>query len=644
MAHQTVVRAGTWVWAAAAIAAISGCTTSLESRRVSDAVGAEKPVKGVVYYLPRAEYQVTVSRELRSCTQGYADYASSVVAWLGKQLNATLLYPGSDPGASAESRDRDIQQILGQVVYSDFEVQALLGKAGAKNDLAKLNVKTKQQSPQRDKELQEQHTAIKNIASMITALGLGVTPKIEVQATAAAIQLITPDTTRAYTLDYEGMQNGLKGTDYSVELYPNGTLKAVNVTIDDQTGAAISSALTGAAKIAAAVGGFPISFPQNATASGFESYANWKKVNADKPGPCKDDVLANIERRDELEAKARSNAKESLEGSKKLEKVDGKRKAALAKQEADKKVLADLQKGSPEYLIAEGSLKTSIAQAGVAEAEYALEKQRGEERSDAADDVKTRLAATKKALTQVQTTTIRPDAKQLTLEVQGALEALNSWTTDVMSGACIRNDLTNCTNMQNLEKELTAYATVYAPGLTKNAAPQSTAGHPKAITQLPDPTPDPNGIYYRPPLKSQLLVCKGKACFDGSAVQFANPSNVLLNSPVEVPQLGVLSALPLHNGPFQNNTVTASFNESGALTKATYKSNAAVAKAAEVFESSADVLLKFKDAKRQQDTTKLNASVSELESRKKLAEAQLALEKAQAELDTYRQSKDKGGE
>lgn len=643
MAHRTAIRAGAWVWAAAAIASISGCTTSLESRRVGEAIGAEKPVKGVVYYLPRAEYQITVSRELRSCTLGYADYASSVVAWLGKQLNATLLYNGSDPAADAELRDSDIQSILGQGVYSDFEVQALLEKAGAKGDLAKLNVKTKQKSPQRDQELQAQHAAIKNIASMITGLGLGVSPRLEVQATADAIQLIAPDTTRAYTLDYEGMQNGLKGTDYSVELYPNGTLKAVNVTIDDQTGTAISSALTGAAKIAAAVGGFPISFPQNASASGFETYANWKKVNADKPGPCKDDVLANIERRDELEAKARINAKEALEGSKKLEKLDAKRKAALVKQEADKKVLDGLTKGSPEYLIAEGSLKTSIAQATGAEAEYALEKQRGEERSDAADDVKTRLAATKKALTHAQTTTIRPDAEQLTLEVRGAKEALNNWTTDKMSGACTRNDLIECTNMQNLEKELTAYATVYAPSLPKKATPKSAAGPAKASTQLPDPIPDPNGIYYRPPLKSQLLVCKGKPCLDGSTVQFANPSNVLLNSPVEVPQLGVLSALPLHNGPFQNNTVTASFNESGALTKATYKSNAAVARAAEVFESSADVLLKFKEAKRQQDTTKLNASVAELESRKKLAEAQLALEKAQAELDTYRQSKDKGG-
>lgn len=644
MAYRTAVRAGAWVWAAVAVAAISGCTTTLESRHVKEPVGAEKPVKGVVYYLPRAEYQITVFRELRSCTKGYPNFIGSVAAWLRVQLNATLLFSSSDPAADAESRDKDIQKILGQIVYNDPEVQAFLEKLVGKPSLDALRAAPAPPPATRTTTLEEQKKAIATIASGLVGLRQGLVPKFEVQATAEALALITPDTTRAYTLDYERMQNGLKGTDYSVELYPNGTLKAVNVTIDDQTGAAISSALTGAAKIAAAVGGFPISFAQTASVSGFTSYADWRKASDDQPGPCKDDVLANIERRDLLEAAAKSNVKEALEGSKKLEKLDTKRKAALSKQVAATKVLAGLTKGTPEYLIAEGSLKTVTTEVSVAEAEYTVEKARNDEKVEAADEVKTRLAAAKKALTHVQTTTIRPDPKQLTQTIHGAEEALKVWATNDFSQACVKNDLANCVNHKDLLAELTAYATVYAPGIDKKGSSEAVAGPTKQDTQLKDPVPDPNGIYYRTPLKSQLLVCKGKPCLDGSIAQFANPSNVLLNLPVEVPQLGVLSALPLHNGPFQNNTVTASFNESGALTKATYKSNAAVAKAAEVFESSADVLLKFKEAKRQQDTTKLNASVSELESRKKLAEAQLALEKAQAELETYRQSRDKGGE
>jgi len=92
----------------------------------------------------------------------------------------------------------------------------------------------------------------------------------------------------------------------------------------------------------------------------------------------------------------------------------------------------------------------------------------------------------------------------------------------------------------------------------------------------------------------------------------------------------------LKNGPFQNNTISASFAENGTLTKVAYKSNAALAKAAEVFDASADSIMKFREAKRNQEASKLETSASELAAKKKLVDAQLDLEKSQAALDSFR--------
>ena len=55
-----------------------------------------------------------------------------------------------------------------------------------------------------------------------------------------------------------------------------------------------------------------------------------------------------------------------------------------------------------------------------------------------------------------------------------------------------------------------------------------------------------------------------------------------------------------------------------------------------MFESSADSIVKFSEAKRNKGTNNLEASASEVNARKKLIEAQLALEKSQAELDKFR--------
>jgi hypothetical protein len=133
-----------------------------------------------------------------------------------------------------------------------------------------------------------------------------------------------------------------------------------------------------------------------------------------------------------------------------------------------------------------------------------------------------------------------------------------------------------------------------------------------------------------------LFVCKEVGCLDAAGLPSASPAHRLMASPVDVPQMGLLATLPLVNGPFQNNTLGAAFAENGALLELSYKSNAAVAKAAAVFDASADSLLKFSEAKRKQESEKLKVSKAEIDARTGLINSQLALEQAQANLDKFR--------
>jgi len=74
----------------------AGCSTSLTSTKVNNFNSFSK---GQVYYLPRAEYQVTVSRELKKCTVAFDSDADAALSWLEDQFSAS------------KSQDTDMQQL-----------------------------------------------------------------------------------------------------------------------------------------------------------------------------------------------------------------------------------------------------------------------------------------------------------------------------------------------------------------------------------------------------------------------------------------------------------------------------------------------------------------------------------------------------
>lgn len=587
---------------------VAGCTTTLEAMRVP---ASGEPIEGQVYYLPRVDFLVTVDRELTSCTVAYADDAEAVLEWIASY--ASLMIARANGIAEAS---KFFESVLKDPILQRRDIAAFLAaRLGANwqsigkpinGDQTKLSSLIATRAPER--------------ANPVLRLG--------VEFRAQAQPLLTQDPKHMYAIRYQGMQEFMKGTDYSVENYPNGTLRSINVTLDDQTGAVIQGIVNGVAKLAAASSGFPLSLvTAHAAARAVAplSFAEWKRDVADSNALCNSSTRLKLLQRAALETQAEDDADNNLLKAKKTEKLEEVLISAVAKRDAAKAELDDLEDGDPKKPAAAAAL--SLASNDVKAAKKAVADSRAEQMasSEAAGKVVARLTAIRKALTFSKVTTIRPEPGATpTFSIEGIDEAAEAWLDMRRSDAYCRGQSVRCQGRWPIElvRALKVQAAIYPQFAT--ATPVSTV-----ITS----------IVYRQPVRATLFVCKEQDCLGPNGTPAAPETHVLLSSQVDVPQFGALATLPLKNGPFQNNSISASFSENGALTKVTYKSNAAAAKAAEVFESSADTVLKYKDAKRKQETTKLENSATEVQARTKLLEAQLALEKAQADLDNFSEEK-----
>mgnify|MGYP003600269479 CR=1 FL=1 len=602
---------------------LSACTTTLTSSHVAS---YDKSVKGQVYFLPRAEYQVQVSRELRTCNLVYQDDVLAALAWLKAQLVSA---GGADTGEDALKL---VDAVLADPIMKRADVRQAIDRFLDANGKSWRSSVIKQDQTaagtKRRPIIQLMRTVnddVRNtLVQRISTANLQRLFKFEVEITAQATPSFVPDASRTYTLDYSAMSQGIKATDYVVEMYPGGRLKSVNVTVDDQTGQAIGSVVSGIAKIAAAAGGFPLSLAQAGQAVPFQSFKDWLAAQDDVNPPCKPDVRWRLYQRAVLEAQSEENSESALGLEKQANKLNAEQVEAIAAVEKAKVALKDLSDNDPGRAKAKAAVTKAEGDQKLAAAAVAAKKKEITELSQGTEKVDKRLAVIKKGLTVTTTTTFRPTATNVTLSLTGGTEAIQAWL-DTSYVDCRGRD--NCTvpDKTALVAVVSAEAAIYAPSV--KVEPNSQ------VTDAPD-----SGVFYRQPLSGSLMVCKGRPCLTDGAIS-ATAEAIVLSTPVEVPQLGALAVLPLQNGPFQNNTISASFSESGGLTKLAYKSNAALAKAAEVFESSADTVMKFREAKRNQETSKLETSAAELAAKKKVIDAQLALEKSQADLAKFRDGK-----
>ncbi|PMX27611.1 MULTISPECIES: ABC transporter C-terminal domain-containing protein [unclassified Pseudomonas] len=162
-------------------------------------------------------------------------------------------------------------------------------------------------------------------------------------------------------------------------------------------------------------------------------------------------------------------------------------------------------------------------------------------------------------------------------------------------------------------------------------------------TQSPGSTsyPGPNkedkrtGLYYRTPIPAQLLICRVVSS-QGCIVDDDLPKAFRVN--VMAPQLAPLRVLPMTNGMFQNNALSATFRENGSLATFKYEDKAARGKVlSETVAASMDSVLAYRDArqahkasekaaKQQAGLDELDADIARLEKQKKIAALNAELE------------------
>jgi hypothetical protein len=157
------------------------------------------------------------------------------------------------------------------------------------------------------------------------------------------------------------------------------------------------------------------------------------------------------------------------------------------------------------------------------------------------------------------------------------------------------------------------------------------------------------------------------------------PGAALAEQTSNLPQFAHFSQLPLRNGPFENNSLTATFREDGTLGDAHFQSSRAAAEAASAAfadaaqtvqntraqlradatarataaatQAQAAAQAQLSDLQRQRDMLQTQAQIAQLQqgaetsstlaqvqAQQQLVEAQLALERSQRELDALRQA------
>ncbi|MCB1735076.1 MAG: hypothetical protein KDI89_07890 [Gammaproteobacteria bacterium] len=125
------------------------------------------------------------------------------------------------------------------------------------------------------------------------------------------------------------------------------------------------------------------------------------------------------------------------------------------------------------------------------------------------------------------------------------------------------------------------------------------------------------GLKYRFPVPGEILACDTKGCADGEVL---SSRSGLIN------QLGYVYTLPLNNYLFMDQTITASFSESGQPTSLGATSSAAAVTAASTFGGLVDEVVAYRQAnKPKTELEKIQEETALLTAKAELAAAQKAL-------------------
>lgn len=648
----------------------TGCTTSL----TTDPADLTRTVpSGQVYYLPRVEHLVTLDRELVKCEVD-APAKTWATVWFKREVEnlrkiqdvidiaAATRVPPTDappscPGPQVAAIKRDLGAAFPRVqahwpagapadcgkepsayekayhavtisLLKDFLADPVFGQRELWEKCAADSFKLETLTAQTD--LRARLRELKRCEDLLNPPGQTREPamgELKVAMTAVVREHNLPDLEKVYSIRYTGMADTLKHTEYTIEKYPNGTLKSINAVLEDKTAEVIQGTLRGALKLAAASGGFSPAFAAVGAQAAAPAelpltFSAW--LEQEIPPLCTARTRDLLRQKAEIEAAAEKAAGAILALAKAAEEATAAASTKTTEAAKLQKDLDALPAGDPgrdalskkiEALKAEAKALADRADKATKDQAAISKEQSG---------VLTKFADLRKRLTLTSTQMFDAKAGSTEQELVGAGDAAAVWFSPAGLDKHCEDKSINppkgwlpCSSNPPIPTTLLARVASFVPPAAHN------------FVQVADG----NSLVYREPARGLLLVCREKSCFDAGGKPAVTPENTVFVSAADFPQLGVLAKLPLDNKVFQNNSLTASFSPSGSLEKLVYKSNARAEKAAQAFEGAAGDILTFAEAKRGAKKKALETDKAEVDAETALIKAQLEREKARKELD-----------
>jgi hypothetical protein len=466
---------------------------------------------------------------------------------------------------------------------------------------------------------------------------------LEIETTAKFESNIVADKEHGYLLDYSNSSNWLKTADISMERYSSGSLKSFNATLTDTTDKVIIGVVTLAAKVGLmGAGGIPApinlqsirpgdrqnsNVPELCSASVRDALKTLSEVERSRNEYVRirtgeistlSDVLRNSQKKEEDRKPAQIEASIRLLDAQ-IAAMD-RTIAALKSELSDTKTLR-LFDGKPKAEV--GNIvffdpvpSTWFDRQGL----HCLNLFNGKKLQD--------------ELGKCMDLSGRgpdPQAAQAFVRFQSVSGALGSG-----SNPCEDNTSEDCIKTGIVYREPVSVLLTVSQGGDRDtvvakaqAQAQAEAEAPTAAPAVaPTPTADRVAAAARVAAASRVAAALFNSRLPDLAAALAlapvQEVQIVAQARIAVPQLGALVYLPLHNGAFASNTLSATFAENGSLLTAKYTSAAQAEKALGTLNQSLDIVAKQQDAKR-------NASLNELKFETDRLKAENALIDAQTE-------------
>jgi hypothetical protein len=669
------------------------CTTHLDVRPVPPKPNPHTAdaAEGMVYFLPYVEYEVELGRELRACR---ARPSRPMLEWWLKDEAANfrsleaaiqnLISSAPIPHQDFEERltnnlDRDTRNVLQFRILQEASIAAdgkvHLSEEGFKVLMRKLIARAivdgsegyetlwPESFGQARREIgsaTDYEKALKVLDKMRADLHQAVGGNVyhvdfqlEVDHAVQVKPHLLSDYDHGYFIAYEATTERTKDTELKVRNYPNGSLKSINATIDDQTDQVIASVLRGALRTASLLdGGFVFQAastavsgvqPQGAAGVPARAPLTLREFADKKHELCKPSVVGMLNERSELQEKVEPTAREIQSLNRLIDSEQKELSEHKGQLTTTKATLESLKKENPaDPRLPELEKKAKELDAKFKALEGVLKGHQSAKKQleASSQSIQKALASLREKLTVATRHTFRPSTKCIKKdstcsleetrqeEIGGATKIAETWFVEAQLKEYCKANGDGCYQSSQSDPlvptVLRSYVAAYLP-------PGASS-----LASTKDNLNTKGNLVYREPARGELLVCKETACLDTTNNVSSLAEDVVFSDFVEIPQLGAIATLPLRNRTFENNALVAQFRETGALEYLEYKSNARAKKAAKLFEESTETIGQFAQQKREATKNQLELRKAEVEAETKLVEQELELEKKRRELEAFR--------